>query len=276
MGLFEDCLLVSDIDGTLVSEGEIPERNLAAIAEFKRQGGRFTIATGRSVESTRRFYQKSGANCAAVTFNGALLYDFENDEIIWETGLPDSAKDLLPPLLSRFPGVGVEVHCGRRLYVVNRTPDIDHHLAYESIPAADISLNRLPEERWTKVLFASSDEKQMAALHVYTADLEISGAYFLKTAPVYYELTCGGANKGAGLIRLAEAVGVSRDRVFAIGDYFNDKEMIENAAVGAFVRGAPEVLRPSADYIACSCEEGAVADFIAYLTHRMSDAPLCI
>lgn len=53
MRKFDGCLLVSDIDGTLVHDGKIPERNIEKIKEFKKQGGKFTIASGRSFEACR-------------------------------------------------------------------------------------------------------------------------------------------------------------------------------------------------------------------------------
>ena len=52
-----DILLVSDLDGTLIGKDhQIPERNLEAIKRFKEKGGKFCVATGRSIESGRPYY----------------------------------------------------------------------------------------------------------------------------------------------------------------------------------------------------------------------------
>ncbi|NLA86727.1 MAG: HAD hydrolase family protein, partial [Clostridiales bacterium] len=53
--------------------------------------------------------------------------------------------------------------------------------------------------------------------------------------------------------------------IMAIGDYYNDLELIETAAVGAVPAGAPDDLKQCADLVVCSCENGAVADFIEYI-----------
>ena len=46
MGKFDGLLLVSDFDDTLYdSHHRVPERNLKALDYFRRQGGRFTVAT---------------------------------------------------------------------------------------------------------------------------------------------------------------------------------------------------------------------------------------
>lgn len=47
MSIFEKCLLVSDIDGTLYCDGEIPAKNTEAIEYFKSQGGFFYHCHGQ-------------------------------------------------------------------------------------------------------------------------------------------------------------------------------------------------------------------------------------
>ena len=104
-GLFNGCLLLSDIDGTLVHEGRIPERNLAAIDFFVKQGGLFSIATGRSVEATRLYVTQSGANAGVVTCNGAVIYDYAAERPIYSRTLPEEVKPLVKELVQEFPAV---------------------------------------------------------------------------------------------------------------------------------------------------------------------------
>ena len=47
-----DLLVISDLDNTLLTAKEgIPEYNIQMIKQFQQLGGKFTVATGRSVES---------------------------------------------------------------------------------------------------------------------------------------------------------------------------------------------------------------------------------
>lgn len=268
-GRFSGCLLASDIDGTLVSDGRIPERNIEAIRRFTDEGGLFTLATGRSIESARRYAEMAGINCSAIVFNGAIGYDFGEERTLWREFLPESAKALIPPILERFPDIGLEVHSGRNLFVLNHTPDVDRHVVYEKIDVIDASFADVQKEEWTKVLFAMGQNDRLAELHAYCEQLSVTGCYFLKTADCYYELTCDGVSKGAALTRLGTLMGVPPERTFAIGDYYNDTELVEAAGVGCFVETAPEELLELADYVACSCEKGAVADFIDELSQTL-------
>jgi len=55
MGRFSNVLLASDFDHTLTDmSGQIPARNLEAIAAFQAEGGIFTVASGRSIPMFRK------------------------------------------------------------------------------------------------------------------------------------------------------------------------------------------------------------------------------
>ena len=52
----------------------------------------------------------------------------------------------------------------------------------------------------------------------------------------------------------------------AIGNYYNDLEMIEAAGIGAFVNDSPADLKAKAAYITTNdCVDGALAEFIDYI-----------
>mgnify|MGYP001536752143 FL=1 len=61
---------------------------------------------------------------------------------------------------------------------------------------------------------------------------------------------------------------IKKGGLFAIGDYYNDLEMIKKADISAVPAGTPRDIEMYADYTACSCEDGAVADFIDYLAKK--------
>ncbi|MBR5043930.1 MAG: HAD hydrolase family protein, partial [Clostridia bacterium] len=71
MGRYDGILIVSDFDRTMTDEtGAVPERNREAIARFMAEGGRFTVATGRSVPMFRKKNALFESNAPAIAFNG--------------------------------------------------------------------------------------------------------------------------------------------------------------------------------------------------------------
>ena len=82
MGIFDKAILISDIDGTLLHDGIIPDANIDAIEYFKKEGGLFTVATGRGVVAARESYSLLKCNAPAAVFQGGAVYDYKNEEFI--------------------------------------------------------------------------------------------------------------------------------------------------------------------------------------------------
>mgnify|MGYP001807295667 FL=1 len=78
----------------------------------------------------------------------------------------------------------------------------------------------------------------------------------------YVEFLPVGIHKGRGLQILCETLGVRAEEVAAIGDYFNDQEMLEWAGYAGAMGGAPEALRAKADIVVSGHDEGGVANFV--------------
>ena len=87
MGCFDGMLLVSDYDNTFqytesaLSGGgaaAVPPpsaRNLEAVSRWIAGGGRFAIATGRSLGAFRRQAERLPINAPVIVDNGGGIYD---------------------------------------------------------------------------------------------------------------------------------------------------------------------------------------------------------
>ena len=122
MGIFSDVLLVSDYDDTLTQPGglpgadgkitkmtQIPQANLDAIAAFEREGGLFTIASGR----TRIYYDsviraRITPSAPLVLANGAHIFDAKAGKDVLVRPLPDNVKLLAHDVTKRFPRAALE------------------------------------------------------------------------------------------------------------------------------------------------------------------------
>ena len=88
---------------------------------------------------------------------------------------------------------------------------------------------------------------------------------FLPTSGTFVEVLKKGVNKGSGLLKLADRLGVPHTRIYAAGDGYNDVDMLR-AAAGAFVpcNGSAEA-KVAATHIVRSNNDGAVAHAIEIL-----------
>lgn len=263
MGIFDGCLLVSDIDGTLLYDGIIPEENIKAIDWFKSEGGIFTIATGRAVVAAKYSYEISRANSSLIALNGAVIYDFENNKFLYEKALNPKCVDIVFEILEKFPNVGAEFFNGLDIYLIRGNSGTKHHSEYEHFKFKDLPEN-FREIPWQKVLFAFDDFETVAQVEQYVKKFDKKVCNFVNTCVSekarYFEMLPAGINKGTAIKEMKKLYDAKYS--FGIGDFYNDRELISSADYGAATAAAPEEIKKIAIYVTCPCEEGAVADFI--------------
>ena len=266
-------LLLSDIDGTLSTyDFYLPVENLIAIDQYKAAGGLFSLSTGRSIRSTKRAMgEKIRPNCPAVIYNGGCIYDFSASKVLWMTFLPECARIHIDEVARKFPSLGCEIHVAEDLYCIRPSRRSRAHVLNERDEFTVYHKDQLPQHDWNKILFTGEPhEIDMLSTYLTPSDHRNDGYYFLRSEPGLFEILPLEANKGSGLRRLAGICGIPIENVYAIGDYYNDAELLKSAGVSATVADAPDDIKLLADYITCSCKEGAVADFIHYINKQHS------
>ena len=77
-----------------------------------------------------------------------------------------------------------------------------------------------------------------------------------------------GVHKGVGAMEIADMYGIPYEHTAAIGDYFNDYDMLKTVYLSACCGQAPQGLKEIAKYHACHCNKGAVGDLLEYIMDR--------
>jgi Cof subfamily protein (haloacid dehalogenase superfamily) len=275
MAIFDNCLLASDIDGTLVDTGKTSERNLEKIKYFCDQGGTFVLATGRSTGAVGQVFNLIDKSLMGpcVFLNGGMIYDFKAEKELYADLLPEHTKLFAKTVLEKHPDIGIEVHSDSRIFVLRATAETELHEDYELLEREYVTYDDIEGENWNKILYACDDQ---AACDRLTHTLENIGkdeCSFVQTGVVidgvmhiYYEQMPMGTNKGKGLKKLCEILKIKEGGCFAIGDFYNDLEMLKAADVSATMGDAPEDIKQIVNFVGGTCLEGGVADFIEYLS----------
>lgn len=267
MKLENKWLIASDIDGTLLdSHGLIPKRNIQAIQSFVDAGGLFTIATGRSVNAIRHIIEQIEYNCPIIVLNGTAIYDYAKEAYIWEHTLSGSAKKIVKQVLKKFPKIGLEIYIGTRVIIPFMNALVAEQMEYERLIYEEMLLAEVPQD-WLKVIFVGN-EQEIDAVSSYLATLNYHEAEFVRSAYCFYEMLPMGCSKGIALHHLAELCGIHKECTAAIGDYFNDIELLRAAAFPAAAGQAPEAVLALAELKTCHCDEGSVADLLEYIADK--------
>ena len=267
MGLFDGVLLVSDFDDTLVNRSkQVPERTGKALELFVKEGGSFTLASGRGLESVRLQAPGLPIGAPVIVANGTQIYDLSTEKLMFEAAFPATARADFAAVLDAFPTSAVEIFGAGRLYAVRPNEVTKIHLEITGQHAKTAELGEIPTP-WVYAKFEDEHER-LEQMQQWMKERfgDRYGVFF--SHPMLLEITPGGCNKGTGVLRLAELLGIRREHIYCAGDNENDLAMLEAAAVGFTPAGSSQAALDTADVIVCDCDQGAIADVVEYLQEK--------
>ncbi len=266
MKSLENYLLVSDLDGTLYeNQNFLPEENKKAIEKFVSLGGKFTVATGRGVPTTKFISEMIQFDCPIIVNGGQTFYDYYKDKVVYTENLPESAKDFVKLLMQNFSKVGVEIYSGNTVYALKVNEVTITHLEYEKTPFVEATFEEVAELDWQKVLFEDTFEN-LVEIRKFARENCPDDIKIIDTNAKFMEFSNIGVDKGTAILKLADMYEIPYANVCAIGNYYNDVDMIEAAGIGAFVKDSPDDIKDKADYITYkTCKECGFAEFVDYI-----------
>ena len=155
MKKFEGCLLLSDMDGTILNDNkEISEENKRAIEYFIENGGKFSLATGRSKRSMEYYVKEIPINAPVVVYNGSGVYDFEKEEFVFTRFMNDKCISFVDDLCGKFPFLCAEVYLEDSEYVVQANEITKRHFEFIRLEMIEKKSNEIPLP-WVKVNFVA-------------------------------------------------------------------------------------------------------------------------
>ena len=248
-------LVVADLDGTARSRrfGITPGVR-RAIAESRARGVRVCIATGRMWRSAAPWVQSLGANAPVILYNGGRLFDFDGGRILFDRRLPAESTRQALTVIRRDPAVQPHLFLNDHVYVERRHPLTEAYteedgLEYDVVSAFEPLLN----DDAHKILVAG-DPERLEALGGAAHRAGLS-AHVVRSEETKLEFLPPGVSKRTALHVLLEALGVEARAVIAVGDGWNDLEMIEAAGLGIAMGDAPEGVRARADHVCGTADD---------------------
>lgn len=262
----KDILVVCDIDNTLITDTmELPACNLEMIRLFCTLGGNFTIASGRTPASIRSAVQGVPINAPVIACGGAMLLDLQTDEVLYSKRMNETAAAwLLNGVLERFPNVGAEVMTGiGEIFIVNASEHTEKHMRDEKLSCVWCPPGEVPPG-WLKVLFAA-EPQLLGQVKQYVAQQVFSDIQLVETNRIYYEIMPENVNKGECLRLLCQKMQIPLENTVAIGDYYNDIDLLKTAGRSVAMGNAPQEVKQVADVVTGDCRDGGVASFLYQL-----------
>jgi hypothetical protein len=236
-------LLAIDLDGTLLnSRGEVSEANGQALLAATERGVQLVVGTGRRFYSALPFIAQIPCPVTLISSNGALITNDAGEVLHW---------DFLPRQVARQV---LEITCDYRPYsvLIFYTPNrgqvtmqdnavLEGPLGWYLKTSAD-SLELVPE------LGAKLDRDPIQVMiggppgriepaeallrsSPVNADVHLTWTKYLTRDVSILDIMNRGCSKGRALKFCAERCGILPSEVMAVGDNFNDLDMLQFAGI---------------------------------------------
>lgn len=264
-------LIALDIDGTLIDDDlTIGPRTRAAIRAAMARDVAVSLVTCRMVSSAIRFARELGLSGPVVGYQGGLIRAMPEEgskrlgRLLLHTPLPaDVAREIV--VWTREHGMDPHVNHLERFILRDDDPRADDYSAFMGAQADLVpDLVAAIRQPVTKVLAVGEPPlpHQIAPLararFAGSADVTISHPRFL-------EFVAPGVSKGRAVRWLARRLKVPLAATLAIGDQWNDLEMLGEVGHGTAMPTAPAGVRVVARYLAPPVTEEGVATMIEQL-----------
>lgn len=255
-------LISLDLDGTLLDpQGRITDASKAAIARAREAGLRVVINTGRPVQEGVYFAKEAGCDLLVSGAGGGLVVDGATGQTLRRWDVPQPAARQVMETVLGWEGVDLLIFAGSEILLTAQykkdmeiwypfpafheaatvTEDFFGYMAAHSLPLTKIhgEIGDVPPPL-----------AELAALPDIT----------LTTSSTHdFELTAGGADKGAALAVIAGMYGVPLDQCAAVGDSENDLSALGAVGMPIAMGNAPRNVKDAAARIAPSNGEEGVA-----------------
>jgi hypothetical protein len=264
-------LLVTDIDGTLLNPSfRISEVDRSALHAAHESGITIILATGRRHDYALPVAQELGVPVWMISSNGALIRS-SSGETFYADRLPASTARKLISYMDAFRGHAVLTfdRPAQGALVLERTDELHH------------SISRWIQHNSTYIQYVvpledALTEDPIQAMYCGSVAGMETVQNRLKQAPFLNEITIlrtqydardlcildilnRDCSKGHALRRWAEHHGIPREQIMAIGDNYNDLEMLEFAGLPVIMGNASEELKQNGWKVTASNAENGVA-----------------
>ena len=259
--IFEGIYLFSDIDGTLGrTETGIPKRNIDAIRRFTDKGGTFGVATGRYLSDLTEFVKDVPINGYSLINNGASIYNFSKNKFLDNKMLPQKSFEYFKKIANENLDWGlIAVNEDGYLNVNHITDRITFDTNFLTVDLENL------KGPFYKFLFFVDKNKIKDIIKSLNEEEFFEDVYFVQSGDNLFEMVLKGISKGEALRLFCNEKNINIKNTFFIGDSFNDEQIMEISGTSAYTDITDNYLKNKCSFVAGSCENGAVADFIEYI-----------
>ncbi|TPJ71257.1 HAD family hydrolase [Mesorhizobium sp. B2-7-1] len=257
-------LVVSDVDRTLLTHDYVlPQRVADAVRVAQDRGTVVVLATARSPLGVRPFAERLGIADLVVAFNGGWIGNVATGSALSQQRI--SRSDALHAMATaQAAGVRPMWFTGDAVFALMNDPLIAREAAVTREPLfVAETIEALPGEPGKIMCVAGGPpDREAFAMLRETLGERLS---FSRSHSRLLEIGPPGVSKKTAISLVTARLGFAPAECAAAGDAENDLEMLAWAGTAMTVANAVPPVIELAHFVGPSCDEGGLADAIAWL-----------
>ena len=282
-------LIAIDLDGTLLnSYGEVSNKNKEIIQKAIEKNVEVVLASGRPIMSVKNLANEIGCNNYMICGNGAITYDIQNDNIIYDRFL-EKSKVLQIIKICEENSIFYNVYTKDTIltkslnYSIlfynqeNATKPEDKKTRITLMQNIEEYIKNREDEDYLKITICDNDKiifgsiirKLRTIKDIEVLDVEQMSRKIIKDGTdnvslefFYTEISNTNVDKWKAIENLIEKLEIKKEEVIAIGDNVNDSQMVKNAGLGIMMGNSAPYIKEIADVIVNDNNNDGVAEAI--------------
>jgi hydroxymethylpyrimidine pyrophosphatase-like HAD family hydrolase len=245
-------MLVSDLDGTLLFSGQVSDADVETLRLLGEQGVLRTVATGRAWASVKKVLAPEFPIDYLVFSSGAGIVDWKTGELLvchnlaadqvtratqvflehdLDFMIHDPIPEARPYFFRRGTATNPDFDARFAMHAAYGTPFQPHHLGRTASQVLGISPTHDPSHPYEALRLALPD------LSVVRATSPIDGR------SIWLEAFSPQASKSQGAQWVADRHAVKPENVLAVGNDYNDWDLLEWAGTALVLDNAPHAVK---------------------------------
>lgn len=262
-------LVFCDIDGTLRnSENSVSKKNIDTIKKLKDINVGFVLTTGRSRQFVVKLAKEVGASNYVIATNGADVYDYENNVEIYKSCISLEAIKLIYSIANKL-NCKLLFKCGDTnfinfFYKTEIPAKVFNESELEKIYNMGVAQINVMTLNLKDMLAAINQIETIKDITIASKSNALIDETFTHPKGKDYSIDINNSDceKGLGILKLSNYLGVPQTKTVTIGDGMNDLSMFKYSQIKVAMENSVSQLKQQATDITASNNNDGVAAFL--------------
>jgi len=252
-------LVAVNMDGTLLTPDlEISKETVEIVRKVIEKGVIFTLSTGRMYLAAMPFAKLLDLDVPIITCNGALTKCSRTGNIYDMKLIPEQYLSEIIDYCCDA-GLSPSIYSDDDIFIQKGSRNMHLHEQLDhATPRVMDDFRTLLNSPVIKIMYSSNDPYILEQQTHKLFEMYKDKVTFYFSLPYFVEIVNKDANKRNALENIASKFNVKREEIIAVGDNFNDMDMIMYAGLGVAMGNSPQYLKDAADFVSRSNDEDGV------------------